>query len=92
MPSKNNRHNHEKIVATTVKIWTLIVNEMDCSCRPDLKPMGAAAAETEHTAEQHDFRNVLTRHVKTKQRPAVVHDLQVLTKLLFFSVATVAVV
>ena len=47
--------------------------------RPDLKPMGASAeaAETEHTAEQHDFRNVLTRHVKTKQRPAVVHDLQV---------------
>ncbi len=28
-------------------------------------------------AEQHDFRNVLVRHVKTKQRPAVLRDLQV---------------
>ena len=52
---------------------------MFVSFRPDLKTMGASAAETEHTAEQHDFRNVLVRHVKTKQRPAVLQDLQVRT-------------
>ena len=46
------------------------------SSRPQLKNLGAAAIEPEKEAEQVDFRNVLTRHVQTKQRPKLARELQ----------------
>ena len=48
--------------------------------RPQLKTIGASVAESssesEKDCEQHDFRSVLKRHVKTKQRPKVDEELQ----------------